>query len=251
MTKSSDTEEEIIFPQDWHDEPSLILAPYDALAAMLIWLGEMSKKPHSRGELPDPQISAEDRQRLLTAFLLLGKFDGMAGIPMFDRWMSVQGSRFFSRGEIFGELVDSDDVRRGPFAHYLDSVSGSSLLISTDAPLPTLEPEDIASLLPSAQKSMELAGYDLSREPSRDELEFDGNFATRKGAVGSASRILQNLERFRVAMNSKMIPIDFSTEGLAASGAISANRRAINSGYPLVSRFGAAPAWLALEYRLG
>ena len=74
----------------------------------------------------------------------------MAGIPMFDRWMSVQGSRFFSRGEIFGELVDSDDVRRGPFAHYLDSVSGSSLLISTDAPLPTLEPEDIASLLPSA-----------------------------------------------------------------------------------------------------
>ena len=94
---------------------------------------------------------------------------------------------------------------------------------------------------------MELAGYDLSREPSRDELEFDGNFATHKGAVGSASRILQNLERFRVAMNSKMIPIDFSTEGLAASGAISANRRAINSGYPLVSRFGAAPAWLALE----
>ena len=143
--------------------------------------------------------------------------------------------------------MDSDDVRRGPFAHYLDSVSGSSLLISTDAPLPTLEPEDIASLLPSAQKSMELAGYDLSREPSRDELEFDGNFATRKGAVGSASRILQNLERFRVAMNSKMIPIDFSTEGLAASGAISANRRAINSGYPLVSRFGAAQAWLALE----
>ena len=85
MTKSSDTEDEIIFPQDWHDEPSLILAPYDALAAMLIWLGEMSKKPRSRGELPDPQISAEDRQRLLTAFLLLGKFDGMAGIPMFDR----------------------------------------------------------------------------------------------------------------------------------------------------------------------
>ena len=53
MTKSSDTEDEIIFPQDWHDEPSLILAPYDALAAMLICLGEMSKKPRSRGE-PEP-----------------------------------------------------------------------------------------------------------------------------------------------------------------------------------------------------
>jgi len=123
MSNEQDPEWVTCHPYD--RRPGVVLGPYEALLAMLLWLPECLREIE-RGswkdgivELPG-RVNPRIRRRILTAFLLFGHLDAVAGMRLLDSYLSLHGIPQ-SRREIFGDFVSWEREKTcTPFAHPLE-----------------------------------------------------------------------------------------------------------------------------------
>jgi hypothetical protein len=109
-------------------KPGLILGPYESILAVLLWLDEFRPIVH-KWNTNSPKlfddfklraaIHPSKREQLLTAFLLFGKFDALAGMFLLDFYLNARGI-IHSRRELFGEVIPVANGRRSPFVHSLE-----------------------------------------------------------------------------------------------------------------------------------
>lgn len=145
---------------DYESRPGVILGPYESLIAMLVWLGEWTKGIKKESTLGSdlmalvPRVHPTQRERLITALLLHGKLDALAGMLLLDTYLTRQGLRV-SRRELFGDIVRPSKQRPSPFAHSLEEGQGYPIRPSF---LP-LEAKDWHTLTGSVLRGLQRAGY--------------------------------------------------------------------------------------------
>ncbi len=248
-------------------KPGLVLGPWDALSATMLWLKECYRENKywrtlSRN-LKSVRISSNHRSKLFRAFLLFGPFDGLNGLFSTDSYFRRIGVPY-SRREVFGDLDSDRYSNYSPFAHPLESGWYTGIMNSAL----TISPSDIKRLVPSVSRILRKVGCKIITKEDYNKIE-----PSKRRVIVFKEEIYGQIEmiangRFPFGVDRTFWPdylekpkvihghIDVAPLGLApvqyvsnaSISAVAALERSVITSTPLMSVDTAGPSWLSSSH---
>jgi hypothetical protein len=218
--------------------PGLVLAPYEALIAQIMWTAEGVKRGDHALFLKEvfgtpPLVAPPLKRRIINAFLLFGPLDAISGLFLLDRWLALRGSRYSSR-EIVGDLLPTEMFQRSPFAHSLEQgFLGHPMSPPQEKSREVDQVVVRRNLARAARRALNRAGLRVTSEDVEKQLAAGIGPWIRPSNPRIEERHFANL---MMSMNQ----IDW-----ALFATLSSISRSISMSAPYLSMDEAGPAWLA------